>query len=134
MAYQAAAHRDAFVQARLRDENSAVRRDEAAHSKVAHQDELEISGLAKEDRRRVAVCPNLFPNLFLKLTQDFQLAQQQQDVVLQERQAGRARQDEVELLDAAPMAQLQVLPGPQEQPPQELLRVSPQQMHGKVLE
>ncbi|MFY9732183.1 MAG: hypothetical protein WB723_16100 [Candidatus Acidiferrales bacterium] len=79
---------------------------------VVHQDELEIFGLAKEDCLRVAT----FPNLFLKPTQDFQMAQQRQDAVLQERLAGRVRQAEAELPDAAQMAQLQVLPGPQGQP------------------
>ena len=70
-----------FGQARLRDENSEARRDEAVHQMAVRRDELEIFGLAKEERRRVAVCPNLFPNLFLKPTQDFPMAQQQQDVV-----------------------------------------------------
>lgn len=110
---------------RLRDENSEVRRDEAVHQKVVHRDELEIFGL-EEEHPRGAVFRNLSPNLFLKPTQDFPMAQQRQDVVQQERQADRVRKDEVELLDAAQMEQLQILPGPQEQPPQELLQVSQQ--------
>jgi hypothetical protein len=52
---------------RLQGENSEARRDE-----------LEIFGLAKEDRQRGASFPNLiphlFPNLFLKPTRDFQMA------------------------------------------------------------
>jgi hypothetical protein len=99
---------------RLEDENSEARRDEVVHQTVVLPDELEIFGLAKEDCRRVAVFPNLLPSLFLKPTRDFQMAQQRQDVVLQERLAGRVRQGEAELPDAAQMAQLQVLQGPQE--------------------
>jgi hypothetical protein len=95
---------------------------------VVHRDELEIFGLAKEDRRQVA----LFLNLFLKPMQNFQMAQQRQDVVQQERPAGRVRQAEVELLDAAQMEQLQVLTAPQEQPSQEPHRVSQQQVLEKV--
>ena len=110
---------------RLRDENSEVRRDETVHQKVVRRDELEIFDL-EEEHPRVAVFRNLSPNLFLKPTQDFPMAQQRQDVVLQERPAGRVRQDEVELLDAAQMEQLQILPGPQEQPPRELRQVSQQ--------
>ena len=79
---------------------------------VVHQDELEIFGLAREDCLRVAV----HPNLFLKPTQDFQMARQRQDAVLQERLAVRVRQAEAELPDAAQMAQLLVLLEPQELP------------------
>ncbi len=124
MAYRDAGRWD-VGQVRLRDENSEVRRDEAVHQKVVRRDELEIFGL-EEEHPRVAVFRNLSPNLFLKPTQDFPMAQQRQDVVLQERPAGRVRQDEVELLDAAQMEQLQILPGPQEQPPRELRQVSQQ--------
>jgi hypothetical protein len=105
----------------------------AAHQMVAHQDELEIFGPAKEDRRQVALFLNLFLNLFLKPTQNFQMAQQQ-DVVQRERPAGRVRQGEVELPDAAQMEQLQVLAAPQEQPSQEPRRVSQQRVLEKVLE
>jgi hypothetical protein len=106
-----------------------VLRDEAVHQMVVLRDELEIFGLAKGDRRRDAV----LPNLFLK-TREIPKAQQRQDAVQQERLAGRVRQAEVERPDAAPMAQLQVLPGPEGQPPQELLRVSQQRVPEKVLE
>jgi hypothetical protein len=132
MAYQAAARRDAFGQARLQVENFEVRRDETVHQMVALRDELEIFGPAKEDPRQVALFLNLFPNLFLKPTQDFQMAQQRQDVVQRERPAGRVRQAEVELLDAAQMEQLQVLAAPQEQPSQKPRRVSQQQVLEKV--
>jgi hypothetical protein len=91
---------------------------------VVHRDELEISALAKEDRQRVA----LFQNLFLKPTRELQMVLQPQDVVQPERPAGRVRRDEAELPDAAQMAQLRVLPGPQEQQPLEPLRVSQQQV------
>jgi hypothetical protein len=88
------------------DENPEVRRDAAVHRMVAVlRDELETFGLAKEDRRRGAV----LPNLFLK-TREFPMVQQRRDAVQQERRAGRVRQAEVERPDAAPMAQLQVLP------------------------
>lgn len=119
MAYQAAGRWD-VGQVRLLDGNSEAPRDEAVHQTVVLRDELEIFGLAKEDRRRVALFPNLFPNLspnlFLKPTRELQMAQQRQDVVLQECSADRVRQDEVELPDVAQMAQRQVLPRPQEQP------------------
>ena len=124
MAYRVAGRWD-VGQVRLRDGNSEVRRGETVHQKVVRRDELEIFGL-EEEHPRVAVFRNLSPNLFLKPTLDFQMAQQRQDVVLQERQAGRVRKDEVELLDAAQMEQLQILPGPQEQPPRELRQVSQQ--------
>jgi hypothetical protein len=124
MAYQGEARQDAFGQARLQYENSEVRPDAAVHQTVVHRDELEISALAKEDRQRVAA----LPNLFLKPTRELQMALQQQDVVKQERSVGRVRRDEAELPDAAQMAQLRVLPGPQEQQPQEPLRVSQQQV------
>jgi hypothetical protein len=114
-------------QVRLQVENSEARRDETVHQMVVRRDELEIFGLAKEDRQRGAF-PNLPPNLFLKPTQDFQMAQQRQDVVQPERPAGRVRQAEVELLDAAQMEQLQVLTAPQEQPSQEPRRISQQQV------
>ena len=126
MAYQGAARWDASVRVPLLDENSEVRRDVTAQRKVVLRDELEIFGFAKEDCLRVALFRNLHPNLFLKPTQDFQMAQQRQDAVLQERLAGRVRQAEAELLDAAQMAQLRVLPGLQEQPQQESHRVSQQ--------
>jgi hypothetical protein len=113
MAYQGAARWD-VGQVRLQVENSEARRDETVHQMVVRRDELEIFGLAKEDRQRGALFPNLPPNLFLKPTQDFQMAQQRQDVVRRERPAGRVRQAEVELLDAAQMGQLQVLTAPQE--------------------
>ena len=115
-------------QVRLLDGNPEARRDVAAHHMVAHQDELEIFGLAKEDRRQVAVFLNPFPNLFLKPTRAFPMAKQRQDVVHQERPAGRVRLAAVKLLDAAQMAQLQVLQGPQEQPSQEPRRVSQQRV------
>ena len=98
-------------QVRLQVENSEARRDAAVHQMVVRRDELEISGLAKEDFLQVAV----LLHLFLKPTQGFQMAQQRQDVVQQKRPAGRVRQAEVELLDAAQMEQLQVLAAPQEQ-------------------
>lgn len=60
MAYRVAARQDDFGQVRLRDENSEARRDATAHRKAALRDESEIFGLAKEDRRRVAVLPSLF--------------------------------------------------------------------------
>ena len=113
---------------RLQVENSEARRDETVHQMVVRRDELEISGLAKEDRQRGA----LFPNLFLKPTRDFQMAQQRQDVAQRERPAGRVLRAEVELLDAAQMEQLQVLTAPQEQPSQEPRRVSQQQVLEKV--
>ena len=128
MAYQGEARQDAFGQARLQDENSEVRPDAAVHQTVDHRGELEISALAEEDRQRVALFQNLFPNLFLKPTREHQMAQQRQDVVQPERPAGRVRRDEAELPDAAQMAQLRVSPGPQEQPPPEPLRVSQQQV------
>jgi hypothetical protein len=109
---------------RLLDGNPEAHRDVAAHRKVVRRDELEISVLGKEDRRQVALFPNLFPNLFLKPTQNFQMAQQRQDVVQQERPAGRVRQAEVEPLDAAQTERLQVLTAPQEQLSQEPRRVS----------
>jgi hypothetical protein len=124
MAYQGEARQDAFGQARLPDENSEVRPDAAVHQTVVRRDELEISALAKEDRQRVAALPNLFP----KPTRELQMAQQRQDVAQPKRAAGRVRRDEAELPDAAQMAQLRVLPGPQEQQPQEPLRVSQQQV------
>jgi hypothetical protein len=127
MAYQGAARQDAFGQAPLQDENSEVRRDAAVHRMVVHRDELEISALAKEDRQRVALFQNLFPNLFREL----QMAQQQ-DVVQPERPVGRVRRDEAELPDAAQMGELRVLPGPQEQQPPEPLRVSQQQVLERV--
>ena len=99
---------------------------------VVRQDESDIFGLVKEDRQRGAAFPHLFPNLFLKPTRDFQMAQQRQDVVQRERPAGRVRQAEVELLDAAQMGQLQVLTAPQEQLSQEPRRVSQQQVLEKV--
>lgn len=132
MAYQGEARQDAFGQARPQDENSEVRRDAAVHRMVVHRDGLEISALAKEDRQRVALFQNLFPNLFLKPTRELQMAQQQQDVVQPEHPVGRVRRDEAELPDAAQMAQLQVLPGPQEQQPQEPLRVSQQRVLERV--
>ncbi len=58
----------------------------AAHPKVALRDELEIFGLAKEDRRRVAV----LPSLFLMPTPDFPLELLQQVAVTQEHPADRA--------------------------------------------
>jgi hypothetical protein len=135
MAYQGGGRWD-VGQVRLQVENSEARRDETVHQMVVRRDELEIFGLAKEDRQQGASSPNLFPhlfpNLFLKPTRDFQLAQQRQDVVQRERPAGRVRRAEVELLDAAQMEQLQVLPAPQEQPSQELPRVSQQQVLEKV--
>jgi hypothetical protein len=54
----------------LQDENPEVRRDATAHRMVVHRDVLEIFGLAKGDRQRVAV----LPNLFLK-TRDFPMVQ-----------------------------------------------------------
>jgi hypothetical protein len=123
-------------QVRLLDGNPEARRDETVHQMVVLRGELEISGPAKGDRQRVALLLNLllnlFPNLFPKPTQDFQMVQQRQDVVQRERQAGRVRQAEVELLDAAQMAQLQVLPGPQEQRLQEPPRVWQQQVLERV--
>jgi hypothetical protein len=127
VAYRVAGRWDAFGQERP-DENSEARRDAAVHQAVVLRDELEIVGLAKEDRQRVVV----LPNLFLKPTRELQMAQQRQDVVQPERPADRVRQAEVELPDAAQMARLQVLPGPQEQPPQEPPRVSQQQVLEKV--
>jgi hypothetical protein len=101
MAYRVAVHQDAFAQAQLRGESFEAHWDEAAHRKVALRDELEIFGPAKEDCLRVALLQNWLPNLFLKSMQDFQMAQQRQDAVLQERLAGRVRQAEAELPDAA---------------------------------
>ena len=123
MAFQVVGRWDASVRAPLLDENSEVRRDVTARRKVALPDELEIFDL-EEVHSQDAVFPNLPPNLFLKPTRDFQMAQQRQGVAQQERPAGRVPQAEVELLDAAQMAQLPVLPGPQEQPPREPLQVS----------
>lgn len=117
MACRAAALRDAFVQARRQDENSEARRDEAVHPMVAHPDEPDIFGPAEEEHSQDAVHLNLFP----KPTRDFPMVQQ-------ERSADRAWQDEVELPGAAQMAQLQVLPVPQEQRLQEPLQVSQQQV------
>ncbi len=114
MAYQGAGRWD-VGQVRLPDENSEARRDVVVHQMAARRDELEIFGLAKEDHPQVAA----FRNWFLKPTRTSRLEQQRQDAVLQERPAGRVRQGEAELPDAAQMAQLQVLPGPQEQPSQE---------------
>lgn len=124
MACRAAALRDAFVQARRQDENSEARRDEAVHPMVAHPDEPDIFGPAEEEHSQDAVHLNLFP----KPTRDFPMVQQRQAAVQQERSADRAWQDEVELPDAAQMAQLQVLPVPQEQRLQEPLQVSQQQV------
>jgi hypothetical protein len=132
MAYQGAARWD-VGRVRLQVENSGARRDETVHQTAVRRDELEIFGLAKEDRQRGAAFPHLFPNLFLKPMRDAQLAQQRQDVVQPERPVGRVRQAEVELLDAAQMEQLQVLTAPQEQPSQEPRRVSQQQVLEKVL-
>jgi hypothetical protein len=132
MAYQGEARQDAFGQVRLQDENSEVRPDAAVHQTADHRDELEISALAEEDRQRVALFQNLFPNLFLKPTRDFQLAQQRQDVVQRERPAGRVLRAGAELLDAPLMEQLQVLTAQQEQPSQEPRRVSQQQVLEKV--
>jgi hypothetical protein len=126
-AYQGAGRWDAG-QVRLQDQNPEVRRDETVHQMVVRRDELEIFGPAKEGRRQVAMFLNLFPNLFLKPTQDFPMAQQRQDVVHQERPAGRVRQGDAELPGAAQMAQLQVLAAPLEQPSQEPHRVSQQQV------
>jgi hypothetical protein len=131
MAYQGAGRRN-VGQVRLQVENSEARRDETVHQMVVRRDELEIFGLAKEDRQRGALFPNLPPNLFLKPTQNFQMAQQRQDVVQPERPAGRVLRAEVELLDAPLMEQLQVLTAQQEQPSQEPRRVSQQQVLEKV--
>jgi len=119
MAFQGAGRWDASVRVPLLDENSEVRRDVAARRKVALPDELEIF-----DLEEVHLLDAALPNLFLKPTRDFQMAQQRQDVAQQERPAGRVQQAEVELLDAAQMAQFPVLAVSQEQPPQEPLRVS----------
>jgi hypothetical protein len=131
MAYQGAARWD-VGQVRLQVENSEARRDVAAHQKVVRRDGSDIFGLVKEDRQQGASFPNLFPNLFLKPTRDFQLAQQRRDVVQRERPAGRVLRAEVELLDAPLMEQLQVLTTQQEQPSQEPRRVSQQQVLEKV--
>ena len=74
-----------FGQVRLRDENSEARRDVAAHRKAVHRDELEIFGLAKEDRRQVAA----LPSLFLKPMPDFPLELLRQVAVTQEHPADR---------------------------------------------
>ena len=131
MAFQVVGRWDASVRAPLLDENSEVRRDVTARRKVALPDELEIFDL-EEVHSQDAVLPNLPPNLFLKPTRDFQMAQQRQDVAQRERPAGRVLRAEVELLDAAQMEQLQVLTAPQEQPSQEPRRVSQQQVLEKV--
>ena len=47
-ACRVAARRDAFVQARLPDENSEALRDAAVHPTVAHPDEPDIFGPAEE--------------------------------------------------------------------------------------
>jgi hypothetical protein len=88
MAYQVAVRQDEAVRVRLRDENSEVRRDEAAHPMVASPDELEIFGLATKDRRRDAASPNLF----LKLMRDFPLELPRQVAATQEHPADRAQE------------------------------------------
>ncbi len=64
---------------------------------------------------------------------DFPLEQRGRSLRQQEHPADRVhRRSEAELLDAAQMEQLQVLPAPQEQPSQEPRRVSQQQVLEKV--
>ena len=124
MACRVAARRDAFVQARLPDENSEARRGEAVHPMVAHPDEPDIFGPAAEERPQDAAHLNLFP----KSTRDFPMVQQRQAAVQEGHPVGRARQDEVELPDAVQMAQLQALPVSQEWRLQESLQVSQRQV------
>jgi hypothetical protein len=119
MAFRDAAHRGAFVRVPLPDESSEAHRDEVVRQSAVQQVELEIFGLAAEEHLRVAVPPNLF----LKPTRDFPMAQQQQDAVLQERQAGRARQAEVERQVGVQLARLVLLQALGQQP-LELLQAS----------
>lgn len=119
MAYRGAGRWDVLVQARQPDENSEARRDAAVHPMVAHPDEPDTCGPAEEEHPQDAV----HRNWFLMPMLEFPLGPLRQVAATQEHPADRVPQAEVELLDAEQMAQLQVLPGPQEQRLQELLRV-----------
>lgn len=91
MAHRGAAHLDASGQVPSQVGNSEERRDEAGHQMVAvHWDELEISGLAEEDRQQVAA----LLNLFRRPTRELLTAQQRQDVALQAHLADRVLQAE----------------------------------------
>ncbi len=124
MACQAAGRSDAFGQGQLRDENSEVRRDVAAHQMVVHRDALGIFGLAKEEHPQDAA----HPSRCLMPTMELQMAQQRQDVVQRERPADRVRQAEAELPGAAQMGQLQVLLDPRARRLREPLQTSQPQV------
>lgn len=130
MAYRGAGRWDVLVQARQPDENSEARRDAAVHPIVAHPDEPDTFGPVEEEHPQDAV----HRNWFLMPMLEFPLGPLRQVAATQEHPADRVPQAEVELLDAEQMAQLQVLPGPQEQRLQELLRVWQQEVLEQAVE